>query len=221
MVKKVVFVHTIISVMNQVNKLGAHILPGVEFFHILDEVMLEHIRFTGRPGLVETNRLKSHVESAAQIGASAVVVTCSMLSSNIDEIRLKTDIPILKIDEVLAEKAVAQGKVIGVLATNKDTLKPSADIIYQEAKRVGKTVTVIPTLVDSAFDAVRRGDLETHNHLVKQSILEISPLVDVIVLAQASMASVLDILPVDERVIPVLSSPHLVLEQAKQVIREI
>jgi hypothetical protein len=39
--------------------------------------------------------------------------------------------------------------------------------------------------------------------------------VDVIVLAQASMARVLDVIPESERGVPILSSPHLALEQVE------
>jgi len=40
----------------------------------------------------------------------------------------------------------------------------------------------------------------------------------VVVLAQASMARVLDVLPQAERRVPILSSPHLVLSQVKRLL---
>jgi hypothetical protein len=50
------------------------------------------------------------------------------------------------------------------------------------------------------------------------AIHELSQRVDLIVLAQASMARILDTLPVNERSVPILASPYLVLEQVKSIL---
>lgn len=218
MSQNIVLVHTLASLINQFNSLGASILPGVKLFHILDEVILEHIHQHGTPEADDKERLLSHIRSSEEIHASAILVTCSMLSVCIDELRPIVSIPIIKIDEALVQDAVAAGTRIGMLATNPDTLTPSTQIIYDEATRIGKTITVMPVLVENAFSAIRKGDVETHDRLVKQAIIETSPKVDVIVLAQASMARILSILPEHEHTVPVLSSPHLALGQVKEAL---
>ncbi len=217
MLRKIAFVHTVSPLISEFNKLGAELLPGTQFVHILDELILEHIHQQGGVTQEDTARLRSHIDSAVQIRAEAVVVTCSVLSACIDEIRPTVDIPIVKIDEALVEMAVATGEKIGMLATNPTTLKPSAQILYDEATRIGKTITVIPMLVEHAFDAIRKGDGETHDRLVKQALMEFASQVDVIVLAQASMARVLNLIPENERGVPILSSPHLAIERVKHL----
>ena len=217
---KIAFVHTVAPLISEFNKLGDELLPGTQLVHILDEAILEHIHQNGGLGAGDTERLRSHIESAEQIHADVVLVTCSVLSTCIDEIRPTVNIPIIKIDEALVEMAVTAGEKIGMLATNPDTLKPSAQILYDQAARIGKTITVIPRLVEHAFAAIRKGDGETHDRLVKDALMNLATQVDVIVLAQASMARVLKLIPENVRKVPILSSPHLALERAKQLTNQ-
>jgi hypothetical protein len=53
---------------------------------------------------------------------------------------------------------------------------------------------------------------------VKEQTLELAQRVDVVVLAQASMARVLEAMPEAERTVPILSSPHLALAQVGQLL---
>jgi hypothetical protein len=50
------------------------------------------------------------------------------------------------------------------------------------------------------------------------TIRELSSEVDVIVLAQASMARVLDTIPDDKRSVEILSSPRMAVEQARRLL---
>ena len=61
-----------------------------------------------------------------------------------------------------------------------------------------------------------KGDL--HDKLVRDAVYTLLKETDVIVLAQASMARVLETIPESERSVPILSSPHLALEQIKQFL---
>ena len=74
------------------------------------------------------------------------------------------------------------------------------------------------TTIQAAFDAVAAGDGETHNRLVAEGLQALMDKVDVIVLAQASMAWVVDALPEDAKQVPILSSPRLGIEAVRQVL---
>ena len=50
----------------------------------------------------------------------------------------------------MAEKAVATGNKIAVVATVASTLKPSCNLVESAAKDVGRKVEIIPELVDGA-----------------------------------------------------------------------
>ena len=60
-------------------------------------------------------------------------------------------------------------------------------------------------------------DGNSHVCLVKHAFLDLNQRVDAVVLAQASMARILDILPEVERPKPVFSSPHLALHKIKDI----
>jgi len=57
-----------------------------------------------------------------------------------------------------------------------------------------------------------------HDRLVTQGLAALIEKVDVVVLAQASMARVIQQIPPEQLKVPVLSSPRLGLQQAQQIL---
>jgi len=218
--KMLVLVHTVPPLPAVFDRLVAEVLPGVKWMHILDEPLLERIRQRGHLAPEDSERLRAHAVLAQEVGASAVLVTCSTVSPAVDGVRPITGMPILKIDEVMIEKAVAAGKRIGVVATNATTLEPTRQMLQAQAKRTGKSIHVELILVENALPALTKGDGATHDRLVKKAVVEMMSRADVVVLAQASMARVLEVIPEPERKVPVLSSPHLALGRLKDLLAE-
>jgi hypothetical protein len=73
-------------------------------------------------------------------------------------------------------------------------------------------------LCEGAFEALMSGDAVTHDAKVAAALKELSQQVDVIVLAQASMARVVDTLaPADKRV-PILASPGIAVDYLATVM---
>ena len=127
-------------------------------------------------------------------------------------------IPVVRVDEPMAEKAVEMGARIGVAATLATTLKPTTELIERKATQTGGKHTITSKLCEGAFEAVVSGDTSTHDRIVSQSLRELDAKTDVIVLAQASMARVLDTMKPGEMHVPVLSSPRLGVEYMKQIL---
>jgi aspartate/glutamate racemase len=215
---KLVLIHTVSPLVDVFNTLGLELLPGVQLMHILDEPILELERQGN--GLISeaSTRLGSHVAAAERVGASVALVTCSTISPNVDDVRSQASIPVLKIDEAMIARAVAIGSKIGVVATAASTLEPTHGLLQAQADASGRVIEVELVLVENALAALLSGDGATHDRLVKSAILELAGRVDVVVLAQASMARVLEVIPKAEREVPVLSSPHLALGQVKQLL---
>jgi hypothetical protein len=84
--------------------------------------------------------------------------------------------------------------------------------------RDGKEVEVNSQVVGGAFEAVMSGNGAKHDALVGEALRGLSAKVDVIVLAQASMARVVDGLNADEKPVPILSSPRLAVEDLARTI---
>jgi Asp/Glu/hydantoin racemase len=196
------FVHTVLTLAPTFNALADELVPEAERFHIADESLLGVTRRTGSLTPATRRRVLGYVESAAEAGADLVVVTCSSIGPAVDASRDFVPVPVLRIDEPMADEAVRIGSRVGVLATLSTTLEPTAELV----ERRGNGVEVVSHLCDGAFDALQAGDLERHDELIRHGLRELEPQVDVVVLAQASMARVVDAL---QTTVPVLSSPRL------------
>jgi Asp/Glu/hydantoin racemase len=120
-------------------------------------------------------------------------------------------IPVLKIDDPLAEKAVQIGSRIGLITTAATTLGSSRKLIEDWAARLGKKVQVQPLLETEAFQARMSGDIEQHDRIVKDAVLKLTAENEMVVLAQASMAHLAEQLKVTIEV-PVLASPELCMQ---------
>lgn len=215
---KLVLVHTVSPLLDVFNKLGAEFLPESQLVHILDEPLLDRIRQRGNLASEDSARLQTHVAMAEHIGASAVLVTCSTVSPCVDDVRPKASIPVVKIDEAMITRAVMIGSKIGVVATAASTLEPTRQLLQAQADASGKEIETELVLVDNALSALLSGDGTTHDSLVKKAVLELAQRVEVVVLAQASMARVLEVIPEAESKVQILSSPHLALERVGQLL---
>jgi glutamate racemase len=118
------------------------------------------------------------------------------------------DVPVLRIDQPMASAAVESGRRIGVLATVASTLNPTVELLRRCAHDLEKDVEVTPVLIEGAFAAMRSGDAGRHDELIVEALMDLALRVDVIVLAQASMARVVATVDPGALSVPVLSSPR-------------
>lgn len=179
----------------------------LDCFHVVDESLLQDLMRGGASDAI-TARVVDQARLAERAGATAILCTCSSVSPAVDAARQGVGIPIVKIDDAMAEQAVQAGHRIGVLCTANSTLSPSRDILLAEAERTDRTVEVEAVHVDGAFAARGAGDQDRHDVLVKDAARTLANDCDVIVLAQASRAHLQPDLA-DELGIPVLASPDL------------
>jgi Asp/Glu/hydantoin racemase len=131
------------------------------------------------------------------------------------------DVPMLKVDEAMADEAVKLGKKIGIIATAHSTLKPTSDLVKQRAALAGKQVEIETMYCEGAFPALQRGDTATHDKMVKEKLAELQKRVDVIILAQASVARVIAQIPDSEKKVPILSSPRLGVQRLKEKLESL
>jgi Asp/Glu/hydantoin racemase len=207
------FVHTVLSLPPTFAALAEELVPGADVFHIADETLLGVTRREGRLTPTTRRRVLGYVESAADAGADVVVVTCSSIGPAVDASRGFVDVPVLRIDEPMADEAVRIGSRIGVVATLSTTLEPTAELVARRAREAGKDVQVVSHLCDGAFEALA-GDRDRHDELVREGLRQVMSQTDVVVLAQASMARVVE----DDPPVPILSSPRLGMERVAELL---
>lgn len=216
--KRVAFIHTVTTLPAVFKGLMRELAPQADVFNIADESLLQNTIRSGALSKSTIRRLVSYLESAQEAGADLIMVTCSSIGPAADVGRNMVDIPVLRVDEAMAMKAVASGTRIGVAATLSTTLGPTAALIERKALQAGKQITVVSQLCAGAFEALSAGDTSTHDALVRKGLLELMPQVEVVVLAQASMARIVDALPESEKLVPIYSSPRLAVEHLAQLL---
>jgi hypothetical protein len=79
-------------------------------------------------------------------------------------------------------------------------------------------VDITKVLCEGAFEAVLSGDTATHDRILTESLTRIASAVDVVVLAQASMARVVAQLPENPSRVPILASPELAVKRARSIL---
>ena len=215
---KLALIHTSPTLTPLFTELCAKEIPEAAVFHMVDESLIKNTIEAGSLQKVTTRRLISMVESAGMGGADAVLVTCSSIGEAVTTAQGLFDFPVLRVDEAMAERAIACGRRIGVLATLRTTLVPTTELVRR--KGAGKNVEIVDHLCEGAFDAVMAGDTKTHDEIVSKALMNEMSGMDVVVLAQASMARVLGVMRPDALRMPVLSSPELAVRRMAEVLRE-
>jgi Asp/Glu/hydantoin racemase len=214
---KLALIHTSPSLTPLFQSLCASWLPGVEIFHMVDESLIRNTVAAGRLENVTKRRVIAMVDSAGLAGADAVLVTCSSIGDAVTTAAGLFDFPVMRIDDAMAEKAIGLGRRVGVLATLRTTLEPTTELVRSKAN--GHDVAIVDMLCAGAFDAVMAGDGGTHDAIVRAALVKLMAQVDVVVLAQASMARVLETMEPKTLTVPVLSSPELAVQRVAEVLR--
>jgi len=216
---KIGFVHTGVPIGMLLKKMMSESMPDIPSFHIVDDSLIQDLLQTGEftPSILK--RLCAQISMAKEAGADIIMVTCSSIAPGVDFARKLVDVPVMKIDEPMAEEAVAAADTVGVLATAKTTLVPSVQLIKQVADKKGKPVKVKSKLISEAFDFFLQGDMENHDRLVKEAGVELAQQTDVLVLAQASMSHLAAEIEKASGT-PTLTSPQIAVNALKKMVSE-
>jgi Asp/Glu/hydantoin racemase len=214
MAARIAFVHTVGFLADEFRKLMRAELPEVDSFHIVNESLLQDLLRGVEPALVH-RRVVEQLLLAADAQADLIVMTCSSTSPGVDIARQVLGRPVLKIDDPMAAEAVGRGKRIGLLCTATSTVGPSTALLRSHAIEQGRTVTVHAEVNAEAYKALMAGDRALHDTLVGKSAARLAADVDVVVLAQASLAHLRDGLAAELRC-PVLASPPLLMRDLRR-----
>lgn len=199
---RIAFVHTGAVVIPPVTDLAREHLAGTTTVNYLDDKIVADLGDPERAASVP-ERLTDLVSAAKSAGADVVMLTCSSISHLAAPVGEAVGIPVLRIDEAMADAAVQAGDRIAVLATLPTTLTPTLGLLRERADLAGRSPEFASEVIEGAFAAVSGGDRAEHDRLVAAAIERVAVDADVVVLAQASMASAAEAAHVD---VPVLTS---------------
>jgi Asp/Glu/hydantoin racemase len=207
--RQLALIHTVTSLVPIFADLVRRYLPDWESFNIVDESLLRNTIRAGKLEPATRRRLAQYVWSAADAGAEAVMVTCSSLGPAVDAAAALSPVKLFRVDEAMADAALDVSGRVAILATLPTTLAPTRELIERRARARGMPTDIIHSVCDGAFAALQGGDRDRHDEIVGVELAKAAGAADVVVLAQASMARVLESGRLGKLRVPVLSSPEL------------
>ena len=211
-------IHTSATLIPVFQELCKQYLPGVNTFNIVDDSLVKNIRERGELTPAIAKRVADYVASAEDSGADYILVTCSSIGAAVEAAAVNAKVPVLRVDQPMADMAVQTGRRIGVVATLQTTLEPTANLVKRRAAIAGKEIELTSKLCEGAFEALMSGDTVTHDALVADALRDLSKQVDVILLAQASMARVVDTLSETDKIVSIVASPPNAIKYLASVI---
>jgi Asp/Glu/hydantoin racemase len=215
--KTVCAVHTAMPMVEATKiAFGQHV-PGVRLINMVDDSLIQDVIRAGKVTPSVARRLQTYYGAAVEAGADVILNTCSSVGEVASQARSRISVPIVRIDDAMARRAVETGRTVGVLATLPTTLGPTVRLVLEWASKLGLERSAVEGLAEGAFEALLEGDVDAHDSLVREEALRIAPEVDLMVLAQGSMARMeADLAGMTDK--PVLSSPVLGVKQVRAVL---
>ena len=214
--KTVFVIHTSAVLWDDLPRLFAEYAPDVTVRNIIDDSLLPEVLANDGVTPAVMRRFCDYAVQAEAAGADLVFTQCSSVGEVADMAARMLRIPLLKIDERMAETACQTGSRIGVVATVSTTMGPTVRLIRRAANTLGTSVSIIEELSAGAFEKLTAGDRAGHNRMVIDSIHRVAKKVDVVVCAQGSMLALKDDL--GETSVPVLFSPPVGVQHAVEVL---
>ena len=211
-------VHTSATLVPMFAELCSKYLPHVKIFNIVDDSLIKNTIACGELTPDTSRRVVNYAGSAQDAGADFILFTCSSIGPAVEAAAALTKVPVLRVDQPMADQAVQLGNRIGVIATLPTTLEPTTDLVQRRAVAAGKEIVLVSKLCEGAFDALMSGDAATHDKKVGDALKQLSTEVDVIVLAQASMARVVDTLSEADKKVPILASPPIAIQYLATIL---
>ena len=186
------------------------VAPGVVSTHVVDASLLADARARRGVDAELADRLTEHLRRLAET-ATMVVCTCSTISGAAESFAGDVGVPVIRVDRPMAERAIELGPRIAVVTALASTIAPTTELLRSVATAAGREVELVEIVCDGAWSHFEAGDADAYLGAIAGAVDAIAVPVDVIVLAQASMA------PAAERIetsVPILSSPRLAVKAA-------
>ena len=215
MTENLTFLHTLQTFVDTFNGLLEERSLSLEATHVVDENLLRDAREAGEITDEIDSAVSVHIEKAAADGAKVVLCTCSTIGGCAEQVQLP-GCRVIRIDRPMADKAVEIGTVILVAAALESTIGPTGELIQDSARQAGKQVRIRDVVCEGAWDRFEQGDNEGYHERIAKSLRANAEGSDVVVLAQASMASAAKLC--EDLPVPVLSSPELGMAAAIEAL---
>lgn len=163
-------------------------MGNLSIYNIMDDSLLRSTLDEGGMTPATASRMYTYAKSAENSGADGIIVTCTSVNAATKAIKPFLKIPMINIEEPVAEMAVKTGGKIGILATLPTSPGAIERVIIEKASEAEKEVEIVIKVAEGAFDVLCSGDRKKHDEMVCKCLYELAKEVDCIAFAQISMS---------------------------------
>jgi hypothetical protein len=184
------------------NYFGRLYLPGVHLVNAGNEAVQMNFMEAHTAGEVSlppenVSAFQRYAIDLVELGrVDAILITCSTMNraySLVREVLQPYETPVYQIDRPMMERAVDHGGRVLVIASHGPTVRSTQALLGEVAAEKGRKVSLTGILVEEAWQALSRGQVEEHNELLAKAIRSHTKTEDVgcAILAQLSMTVLL------------------------------
>lgn len=214
--KTLAILHTSLALVEPLGALARQRLKGTRIVNVVDDSLIGYAMNQGVDEALR-RRIRHYCLSAVEAGADVILSACSSVGEAIEAARPAVPVPMLRIDEPMAEKAVALGRRIGVFATAASTFGPTTRLLHAKASAAGRTIETTEQFCTDGFELLLAGKTAEHDRRVTETVIAAAKEFDVVLFAQASMSRLAPAIAakIDR---PLLTSPEFAMDRLKSML---
>jgi len=212
---RVVMVHALEESVPPVKLAFAAEFPEAQLINLLDQGLF--IDFQGVLTPTLQRRMTQLICYAAEYGADAIGLACSVFAPVVDSARHLIDVPLISSYSPVMEEALQHGSRIGIIASVPATLRDSEFYLRRAAQERGMAVEPRLCHAPDLLDVMRHQGEAAFNQRLTEEVNRLERDVDAVLLGQFSFATALSYVQARTGV-PVLSGPHCSARQLKALL---
>jgi hypothetical protein len=225
---RIQLIHAMTASQEPIHKAFFSLWPEANLVDLVDTSLATDLAWLAEAGNFHRNamakafskRMAMLVNYSVKTGADAILFTCSAFGGAIEEARIGIKIPVLKPDEAMILRALHLCKAdtcrIGGLATFRPTIPSLTSELEAAVEESPICPEIVIRFVPHALKQLNKGNKLEHDRLIIDASTKMKN-IDVLLLAQFSMSSTLDIIS-QASSFEVLASPTESVLQLKCIL---
>jgi Asp/Glu/hydantoin racemase len=188
MAKRIFLVHPYFPTMAPIDAAFKQGWPEAQTVNLLDESLYADLPEDGTLSPLLYGRVATLLNHCVGSGADGIVFTGTTFGPAIEAVRPHIKVPLLRVDEAMAEQAVGMGRDILLVCSAKRAMPVIRGSLEAAAQRQNLAPRISELWVSGAKDALAQGGMEAHDRLIAREV-EASGHSGTIVIGQISMVS--------------------------------
>lgn len=216
---KVALVYTVVndSMRSHLENI-VHTLIGqdTEILSLSDPSILQSVLEAGKITPEAAKKVLALYLQAMEQGAKGILSVCSSVGGVADamaQLNAYTGVPVVRIDDEMCRRVAQKESVIAAAATFPTAMESTKEKLHREAKMFGKTLAIEEIMIQGGCQSQHLGEE------IARRVRELPQMPDVLMLCQASMASVGQWLS-QELSLRVYTSPEDGVRQLRKMMKE-